>query len=130
MRSVVALLLLPALASAQLNVSIVTFEPGVPEDYSLHQDLRVFPKIREIESLFLPFVLRQALVDSGDWGAVRVVPGADDAAELQVTGSIAHSDGDTLAVTLRAIDARGHEWAAGTYTTQGHYDDLFIDFFW
>ena len=45
-------------ASAQLNISISTFDPGIPEDYSLHRDLQVFPKIREIESMFLPFVLR------------------------------------------------------------------------
>ena len=72
----------PLASTAELNISIATFDPGVPEDYSLHQDLDVFPKIREIESLFLPFVLRQALVDAGDWGAVRVVPESDDAAVL------------------------------------------------
>ena len=120
--------LLPG-AQAELNVSIATFDPGVPEDASLHQDLNVFPKIREIESLFLPFVLRQALVDSGDWGAVRVVPDTDSAAAaLSITGSIAHSDGETLAVTLRAVDARGVEWAGATYSTQDHYEAVFDDF--
>ena len=126
--AIAVLFLLPALASAQLNVSIATFDPGVPEDYSLHRDLEVFPKIRKIESLFLPFVLRQALVDSGEWGAVRVVPKADPAAELLVTGTIGHSDGDDLALTLRAVDARGVEWAQGTYTTDGHYDRIFDGF--
>lgn len=125
---VVAFLLLPALVAAQLNVSISTFDPGVPEDTSLHQDFDVFPRIREIESLFLPFVLRQALVESGQWGAVRVVPRSDLAAELQITGSIAHSDGESLVITLQAIDARGHEWVTATYTTQEHYDHLFDGF--
>ncbi|NIS91400.1 MAG: hypothetical protein GTN98_15255 [Woeseiaceae bacterium] len=129
MRQLAALLcLLPALASAQLNVSIAIFDPGIPEDYSLHQDLEVFPKIRKIESLFLPFVLRQALVDSGEWGAVRVVPEADSAAELLITGTIGHSDGEALAISLRAVDARGHEWVQGTYTTDGHYDRIFDGF--
>lgn len=124
----IILCLLPAFASAQLNVSIATFDPGVPEDYSLHRDLEIFPKIREIESMFLPFVLRQALVESGEWGAVRVVPDPDNAAELQISGVIGHSDGEDLAVTLRAIDARGHEWIQGTYTTEGHYDEIFDGF--
>ena len=129
MRRIVALLcLLPACAAAQLNVSVATFDSGVPEDYSLHQDLGVFPKIRRIESLFLPFVLRQALVESGEWGAVRVVPGADPAAELLITGTISHSDGEALAVTLVAVDARGHEWVRGTYTTDGHYTTIFDGF--
>ena len=51
------LCLAPQLVFAQLNVSIAAFDPGVPEDNSLHRDLQVFPKIREIESMFLPFVL-------------------------------------------------------------------------
>ena len=118
----------PLASTAELNISIATFDPGVPEDYSLHQDLDVFPKIREIESLFLPFVLRQALVDAGDWGAVRVVPESDDAAELLITGAIVHSDGEKLAVSLRAVDARGEQWLGASYFTEGSYEDLFRRF--
>lgn len=118
----------PAVAMAELNISIATFDPGVPEDYSLHQDLDVFPKIREIESMYLPFVLRQALVDAGDWGAVRVVPRADESAELLVSGAIVHSDGEKLAVSLRAVDARGEQWLGATYFTEEHYEELFRRF--
>lgn len=120
--------LLAAPASAQLNVSITTFDPGIPEDYSLHRDLQVFPRIREIESMFLPFVLRQALVDTGDWGAIRVVPETDHAAEILVTGAIEHSDGETLSVSLRATDSRGHVWVENTYTTRASYENLFAGF--
>ena len=111
------LCLWPLASVAELNISIATFDPGVPEDYSLHQDLDVFPKIREIESLFLPFVLRQVLVDAGDWGAVRVVPESDDSAELLITGEIIHSDGEKLVVSLLAIDARGEQWIGASYFT-------------
>jgi hypothetical protein len=124
----VLLCLWPMTAAAELNISIATFDPGVPEDYSLHQDLDVFPKIREIESLFLPFVLRQALVDTGDWGAVRVVPESDDSAELLITGAIVHSDGEKLAVSLRAVDARGEQWIGASYFTEENYEDLFRRF--
>lgn len=122
------LCLAPQLVLAQLNVSITAFDPGVPEDNSSHRDLQVFPKIREIESMFLPFVLRQTLVDSGDWGAVRVVPEADTASELLITGKIVHSDGEMLAVQLSAVDARGHEWTNQTYTTQSDFNDLYSGF--
>lgn len=118
----------PLAGAAQLNVSIASFDPGVPEDYSLHQDLDVFPRIREIESLFLPFVLRESLSNAGDWGAVRVVPEPDESAELSITGAIVHSDGESLAVSLRAVDARGHEWIGATYHTEGHYEQLFERF--
>jgi hypothetical protein len=122
------LCLAPQLVLAQLNVSIAAFDPGVPEDNSSHRDLQVFPKIREIESMFLPFVLRQTLVDSGSWGAVRVVPEADTASELLITGRIVHSDGEMLAVQLIAVDARGHEWTNQTYTTQSNFNDLYAGF--
>ncbi len=93
-----------------LDVSIASFDPGVPADPSLHRELQIFPRIREIEAKLLPFVLRETLVESGEWGAVRVVPESDPAAELLVSGAILNSDGDVLEVAIRAIDARGQVW--------------------
>lgn len=93
-----------------LNVSIAVFDPGVPEDLSLHRDLQVFPQIREIEAMFLPFVLRETLVRTNEWGAVRVVPKPDAAAELLVSGTILKSDGETLELQMRVIDASGRVW--------------------
>lgn len=93
-----------------LNVSIAVFDPGVPADMSSHRDLQVFPQIREIETMFLPFVLRETLVRTNEWGAVRVVPQPDAAAELLVSGSILQSDGETLQLQVRVIDATGRVW--------------------
>jgi hypothetical protein len=95
---------------ASLNVSIAVFDPGVPTDMSLHRDLQVFPQIREIEAMFLPFVLRETLVRTNEWGAVRVVPQPDVAAELLVSGSILRSDGETLTLQVRVADASGRVW--------------------
>jgi hypothetical protein len=95
---------------AALNVSISVFDPGVPDDRALHRDLQIFPRIREVEAKFLPFVLRETLVGSGDWGAVRVVTEPDSAAELEISGSIIHSDGERLELRVRAVDATGREW--------------------
>jgi hypothetical protein len=93
-----------------LNVSIAVFDPGVPADRALHRDLRVFPRIRAIEARFLPFVLRDTLVGSGEWGAVRVVSEPDDAAEVAISGTIVHSDGERLELRVRAADATGRLW--------------------
>jgi hypothetical protein len=110
---------LPALAqdagTPRLNVSIATFDPGVPIDPSLHRDLEIFPRIRKIEAMFLPFVLRQALVATGEWGAVRVVPEPEPAAELLVTGRVGRSDGETLELFVRAVDASGRTWFDRTF---------------
>lgn len=95
---------------AALDVSIAVFDPGVPADQSIHRDLQVFPLIREIEAKLLPFVLRESLANTGAWGAVRVVPQLDVAAELLVSGTIVRSDGDTLELQIRVVDASGRIW--------------------
>lgn len=93
-----------------LDVSIAVFDPGLPDDRGLYRDLEIFPRIREVETMFLPFVLRETLVESGDWGAVRVVPEPEPAAEVLVTGTIVRSDGGTLDIRVRAVDATGRVW--------------------
>ena len=118
----VLLLHAPLICAAQIaetgggiNVSILVFDPGVPDDRSLHRDLDIFPRIREIESLLLPFVLREALVEAGGWGAVRVEPAHDLASELLLEGEIGHSDGETLSISMRASDATGRVWVDKAY---------------
>ena len=96
--------------AAALNVSISVFDPGVPDDRSLYRDLQIFPRIRAVEAKFLPFVLRETLVATGEWGAVRVVTEPDDAAEVAISGSIVHSDGERLELRIRAVDATGRPW--------------------
>ena len=116
---------------AALNISIAVFDPGVPADQSLHRDLQVFPRIREIEAMFLPFVLRETLAETTEWGAVRVVPEPDVAVELLVSGTIVRSDGEILELRIRAVDASGHVWLdkafAGVAGNQKLYDDIAED---
>lgn len=113
--ALLALALQPALAAtprdpAELNISIALFDPGIPADRSLHRDLQVFPRVREIEALYLPFMLRETLVKTRQWGAVRVVPEPDVAAELLLTATILQSDGEMLRVRCRVVDAAGAIW--------------------
>lgn len=93
-----------------LNVTIPIFDPGIPDDPSAFRDLQVFPRIRRIEAKLMPFLLRKILVESQQWGAVRVVTDPDPAAELQLFGTIVRSDGDWLELRIRAVDATGNIW--------------------
>ena len=102
---------------SQLNVSIAVFEPGVPDDPLEQRRLRVDANIREIEAILLPFMLRQVLVESDEWGAVRVLPTPDHAAELLVTGEIVRADGEALELRVRAVDAGGTEWIDKVYAS-------------
>ncbi len=107
----------------QQDISIVLFDPGIPEDTSTHRQLAVFPQVRAIEARFLPFVLREILMESDEWGAVRVVPHASPGDEISIRGLIRKSNGEKLEVQLQAHDAFGNEWAKGVYSmTSGSAD--------
>ncbi|MEM9209485.1 MAG: hypothetical protein AAGA61_09575 [Pseudomonadota bacterium] len=116
--------------SVPLGITIPVFATGVPEDQSDFRELQIFPRIREIESRLMPFVLRDTLANSGEWGPVRVAMQNDDAAELQVFGTIARSDGDFLDLQIRATDATGRVWLDKVFSgvaaeTNGAYGDEF-----
>jgi len=114
--------------STTLNVSIAVFDPGVPADQSLHRAQQVFPRVREIEAMFLPFVLHDKLAGTREWGAVRVVPQPDVAAELLISGTIVRSNGEILELNIRAVDASGRVWFdkvfAGLVMNQTLYTDI------
>jgi len=99
-----------------LDVGLVVFDPGIPADTSTHDDLAVFPRIRRAEAQYLPVMLRRELINSGDWGVVRVLPEASIASELLVTGTIVHSDGQRLELRITATDASGEPWLDQLYT--------------
>jgi hypothetical protein len=104
-----------------LNVTIPVFDPGIPEDPAVYREQQVFPRIREIEAKLLPFLLRETLVGSGQWGAVRVTTTPEAAAELQVFGTIVRSDGDSLDLHIRVVDATGETWFDQVFS--GHAGD-------
>ncbi len=105
-----------------LNVTIPVFDPGIPADPSLLRDLQVFPRIRQVEAKLMPFVLRETLVESGQWGAVRVAMAPQAADELQLLGTIIRSDGDWLDIHIKAIDATGTTWLDKTFSGKAEDD--------
>lgn len=123
--------------AALLDVGLAIFDPGIPADRSSHSKLGIFPEIRKAEAQFIPVYLRQVLVASGGWAVVRVLPEAEEASELLVTGKILRSDGLGLAVQVQARDATGRQWLNKTYvdqTTEQDYpvaagDDPYADLY-
>ena len=100
---------------ALLDVGVVIFDPGIPEDRSTHSRLGIFPEIRKSEAKYMAVLLRQVLMDSGEWGVVRVLPEPQASSEVLVTGSILHSDGLRLEFVVRVSDAVGRAWFERTY---------------
>ena len=112
--TIVRALVEPAEA-ALLDIGLVVFDTGTPADRTEQQRLGISPKIRRAEASYLPYVLRQTLVNSGQWGAVRVLPEADSSFELLLTGTILRSDGRVLELRIDVVDSTGRRWLHKTY---------------
>ncbi len=95
-----------------LDVGIAIFDPGIA-DYD--GEALIYPEVRKAEARFMPNQLAQAMVQSGAWGAVRVVPDPERISDLSVHGTILHSDGEQLELQITAVDARGYEWLDKKY---------------
>jgi hypothetical protein len=99
-----------------VDVAIELFSPGVsdsPPSPLLQKGIRA--AVRKSEARYLPIHLRNTLQSTGQWGAVRVVPGGAEWAELLVTGTIEKSNGKDLEVRIMARDAAGREWLERHY---------------
>ena len=121
-----------------LNVSIKVFDPGsLPQNADQRRGLSM--EIREAESRFVPVHMKHTLQHSGYWGAVRVVPDDDLAAEVLVRGRIEYSDGESAVLYVEVVDSRNVVWFRKTYAetarpeehyrTEAEKRDTFQDLF-
>ncbi len=117
--------------SELLDVSVVQFNPGVPEgevDKDVAEELLregTFINIRRAEARYMAVALRDTLQNSGQWGSVWVTPSSSLAADLNVTAEILHSDGDQVQLAVKAVDASGRVWIDKEYgmaTAVGSYN--------
>ena len=98
-----------------LDVGIAVFDANVPDEYDERIALNIQPEVRRAEGNYMAFFFKNLLQSTGNWGAVRVVPRPTHAVDLTVTATIAHSDGESLELRARAVDARGDEWFERDY---------------
>lgn len=100
-----------------LDVGIVNFEPGIPEGNDA-DDSGIYEEVREAESRYLPYHLKQTLQGTGYWGAVRVIPSRYVFTDVILSGEIVESDGEFATLRVKAEDATGREWFEKEYSTQ------------
>ncbi len=92
-----------------LDARIQIFDPGkLPTSVNASRGLS--EEIREAESHFIAVQLKNAMQQTGHWGAVRVVPAATSGNEVLVTGCIVKSNGEVLKLKVSANDATGMQW--------------------
>ncbi len=98
-----------------LDVGIAVFDGNVPDSYDAARQSLVNPEVRRAESYYMPYLLKSVVESTGNWGAVRVVPESTYAVDVMVTGTVLVSQGERLALSIRARDARGVLWFDKTY---------------
>lgn len=103
----------PVAEQQLLDVGIAIFDPGI-DDYE--EGEQTYPEVRKAEARYMPFLLSEAMQESGAWGAVRVVPNPEQINDLVVSGKILHSDGEELQLHIRAVDSLGEVWLDKDYT--------------
>ena len=104
--------------NALLEVGVQVFGTAQNEAGEYEIGDWVFDEIIQKETQFLPHLLKNTLVDSRQWGAIRVIPEGDPSLDLFVEGQIIQSDGETLELQIRAFDSSGREWLNKTYADQ------------
>ncbi|MEX0965138.1 MAG: hypothetical protein WDZ52_13970 [Pseudohongiellaceae bacterium] len=100
----------------EIGVQVFATQNEGDEEYKIGD--WVFDEIIQKETQFLPHLLKNTLVASNQWGAVRVIPQSDPSLDLIVTGEIVQSDGRTLQLRIQAIDSSGREWLNQVYADQ------------
>jgi hypothetical protein len=107
----------------QLDVGIKVFANRLnASDYERFGEW-VFSEIRENEVHYLPYVLRNTLLEANEWGAVRVLPEDDPSVDLQISGTVLRSDGERLEIEVVAVDSSGRQWLQKTYADTTTLED-------
>ena len=113
---------------------IMRAEQEIPEDQLLDVGILVFKseelseekaedqgtnnEIRKAEGHFVPYHLKNTLQQSGQWGAVQVIPVTTDSVDLIVNGEILESNGQYLGLKIEVVDATGKRWFTKNYKAQ------------
>lgn len=105
----------PAEARA-LDIGVQVFTSQAGEDAVARTGAEIFSQIRKTETQYLPVALRSTLLESKQWGIVRVLPEADPSMDLYLEGRILASDGVNLTLHIRATDSTGRLWLDKVYT--------------
>ena len=98
-----------------LDIAVNVFDVALKKDETLEFGEWIFSEIRANETHYLPYTLRETLLRSNQWGAVRVLPESDPSVDLQVKAKVMASNGRRILVQVVAIDSSGRVWLNQEY---------------
>ncbi len=94
----------------KLDVIIPVFDPGLSEEAKDYNEEGVWPELRRAEANRFAYKLKQAMDETGAFGAVRVTPDATATGDLYVVGKIDESNGEDVEFTIDVVDISGNHW--------------------
>ena len=106
-----------------LDIGVEVFEVEISEQEALEFGEWIFTEIRENEAHYLPYILRNTLLASNQWGAARVLPTRDPSMDLTIQGTVLSSDGQRLTIWIEALDSTGRVWLQKEYADESLTDD-------
>jgi hypothetical protein len=98
-----------------LDVSIVVFDTGLPDD-DRDLDDDEWPELRQAEARYMAVQLRDAVAATNRFGAVRVTPNTQFSSDLFVETEIIESDGVDLKLKATVTDSTGRTWYSKVYS--------------
>lgn len=101
-----------------LDVSIRPFEPAPVVEEAGDAMVSIGKDVREAEARFLAVHLRHRLESGQQFGAVRVMPLAEQAADLVIEGRVVASDGNRLELSVEAKDSSGRIWLQENFAAE------------
>ena len=87
-----------------LNLSISVFDQEIPDVTSQRG------RLLNAEQRYLPYLLKEVLVDSGFWGGVRVAPRWDPTAEVNCSATLHQANALVIDLQFTCQDATGRIW--------------------
>jgi hypothetical protein len=100
-----------------LDIGIGVFEAALDEgDAEKLAAKGLSTELRKAEGRFVAFHLKKTLEGTGNWGAVRMLPGPGEGVDVYVSGRIERSNGKRLVLEVEAADATGRRWFRRRYT--------------
>ncbi len=107
----------PKPESQLLDIGIVEFDAGIPENNDPDKS-RIYEPIRNAESRYLAYHLKNTMQGSGHWGAVRVIPSENAFTDVIVDARINESDGEFAELDVTVTDTSGSRWYTKEYSIQ------------
>ncbi len=100
----------PGVEKPKLDIIVPVFDPGLPKDPDKYEEAGIWPELRRAEASRFAYKMKLALEKTGAFGAVRVMPDATATGDLYIMGKIKESDGETVAIDIKAYDISGKRW--------------------